>query len=159
MCFGMSQKAISKRKRLLKQVCLCLAELLCGQIGRFFILWATFQSPGQQLFCPNHQCILGKFCKGVKIFNFTREILFGQLIKIFGDFFFLITLLSCEIFLRLLHTFRAKELIKRKSERKFEFENFFSFSFSTTTIFLSPSHTYIFKSQLLPFSLHFSLFY
>ena len=96
-----------------------------ARLGDFFILWATFQSPGQQLFCPNHQCILGKFCKGVKIFNFTREILFGQLIKIFGDFFFLITLLSCEIFLRLLHTFRAKELIKRKSERKFEFENFF----------------------------------
>ena len=25
----------------------------CHQIGRFIILWATFQSPWQQLFCPN----------------------------------------------------------------------------------------------------------
>ena len=47
----------------------------CDHIGQFIILWATFQSPG-----PNHQHILGNFCKGVKIFHFTREILFGQLL-------------------------------------------------------------------------------
>ena len=54
-------------------------EEQCDQIWRFIILWASFQSPGQQLFCQNCQHILGNFCNGVKIFNFTREILFGQL--------------------------------------------------------------------------------
>ena len=51
-----------------------------------YILWATFQSPWQQLFCPNRQHILGNFYKGVKIFHFTREILFGQLLWTFGNF-------------------------------------------------------------------------
>ena len=49
------------------------------RFGDFLILRATFQSSGQQLFCPNHQHILGNFCEGVKIFHFTKEILFGQL--------------------------------------------------------------------------------
>ena len=65
----------------------------CDQIWRFIILWATFQSPGQQLFCQNRQHILGNFCKGVKIFHFTREILFGQLLQTFGDFL-LVTLVA-----------------------------------------------------------------
>ena len=30
---------------------------------------------------------LGNFCKGVKIYNFSSEIIFGQLLKTFGDFF------------------------------------------------------------------------
>ena len=29
---------------------------------------------------------LGNFCKGVKIFNFSSEIIFGQLLKTFGNF-------------------------------------------------------------------------
>ena len=30
--------------------------------------------------------ILGNFCEGVKIFHFSSEILFGQLLETFGDF-------------------------------------------------------------------------
>ena len=30
-----------------------MEEIQCDQIGRFIGLWATFQSPWQQLFCPN----------------------------------------------------------------------------------------------------------
>ena len=56
-------------------------EEQCDQIWRFIILWASFQSPGQQLFCQNCQHILGNFRKGVKIFHFTRKILFGQLFR------------------------------------------------------------------------------
>ena len=48
----------------------------CDQIERFIGLWATFQSPWQQLFCPKCQHILGNFCKFVKIFHFTCKILF-----------------------------------------------------------------------------------
>ena len=65
---------------------LVLTNQQCDQIGRFIILWVTFQSTGQQLFCPIRQHILGNFCKIVKIFHFSREILFGQLLQTFGDF-------------------------------------------------------------------------
>ena len=50
----------------------------CDQNLQFIILWATFQSPGQHLFCRNRQHILGNFCRGVKIFHFTWEILFSK---------------------------------------------------------------------------------
>ena len=35
--------------------------------------------------------LLGNFCKGVKIINFCSEIIFGQLLQRFGDFY-LVTL-------------------------------------------------------------------
>ena len=44
----------------------------CDQIGRFIGLWATFQSLWQQ-----SSTFLGNFCTGVKIFNFSSEIIFG----------------------------------------------------------------------------------
>ena len=52
----------------------------CDHILRFIILWATFQSPGQQLFRQYCQHILGNFYKGFKIFHFPREIFLGQLL-------------------------------------------------------------------------------
>ena len=48
----------------------------CDQIGRFIGLWVTFQSLWQQSICP----FLSNFCKGVKIFNFCSEVIFGQLL-------------------------------------------------------------------------------
>ena len=47
----------------------------CAQIGRFFGLWTPFQSLWQQLVR-----FLGNFCKGVKIFHFSSEIIYGQLL-------------------------------------------------------------------------------
>ena len=35
--------------------------------------------------------IIGNFCKGVKIFLFSSGIIFGQLLKTFGDFLHLAT--------------------------------------------------------------------
>ena len=55
-------------------------------IGRFIIIWTTFESPGQKLFCPNRQHISGNFCKGVKIFHYTRELRLGELLLTFGNF-------------------------------------------------------------------------
>ena len=52
----------------------------CDQIGPFITLCATFQSPCQQLFCPNCKHILGNFCKFLKIFHFTSKIFYGQLL-------------------------------------------------------------------------------
>ena len=40
---------------------------------------------------PKTSPFLGNFCKGVKIYHFSREIVFGQLLWTFGDFF-LVTL-------------------------------------------------------------------
>ena len=52
----------------------------CHQIGRFIALWETFSSFWQQLFFPKLPTFLGNFCIGVKIFDFSCEIIFGQLL-------------------------------------------------------------------------------
>ena len=52
----------------------------CDQIWRFFGLWATFESLWQQLICPNLPSFLSNFCKGVKIYHFSSEIIFRQLL-------------------------------------------------------------------------------
>ena len=44
----------------------------------------NFSKPRSTIILPTH--ILGNFCKSVKIFHFTKEILFGQLLWTFGDF-------------------------------------------------------------------------
>ena len=36
---------------------------------------------------PKSPIFLGNFCKGVKIFNFCSEIIFGQILQTFGDFY------------------------------------------------------------------------
>ena len=59
----------------------------CDQIGWFIGLWANFQSLWQQLISQISH-IMGNFCKGVKIFIFSREIIFGQL---FIDIWWLLT--------------------------------------------------------------------
>ena len=49
----------------------------CDQIGRFFALWATFKAFGK-INLPKSPTFLGKFCKGVKIYHFSREIILGN---------------------------------------------------------------------------------
>ena len=58
----------------------------CDQIGQFFTLWAI-------IILPKSPTLLGNFCKGVKIIHFSIEIIFGQLLQTFGDFY-LVTLLT-----------------------------------------------------------------
>ena len=48
---------------------------------------------------PKSPTFLGNFCKGVIIFHFSSEIIFGQLLQTFGDFF-LVTLLPSENYSR-----------------------------------------------------------
>ena len=52
----------------------------CDQIGRFIGLWASFWSLWQQLILSISPTFIGNFWKGVKIFNFSTEIIFGQLL-------------------------------------------------------------------------------
>ena len=49
-------------------------------LGYFLKPWATINLPKSHIF-------LGNSYKGVKIFNFSSKIIFGQLLKAFGDFF------------------------------------------------------------------------
>ena len=74
----------------------------CDQIWRFIGLWATFKSSLAPINLPKSLTFLGNFCKGVKIFNFSTEIIFGQLLFRFGDFF-LVTLIPSRILLVLLN--------------------------------------------------------
>ena len=62
----------------------------CDEIGRLLDLGQLFKVFGNSWFA---QTFLGNFCKGDKIFNFSSEIIFGELWKTFGDFL-LVTLQS-----------------------------------------------------------------
>ena len=48
--------------------------------------------PLETIILPKSPTFLGNFCKGVKIlhFNFSSEIIFGELIQTFGDFLLVI---------------------------------------------------------------------
>ena len=74
----------------------------CDQIGRFFALWATIFGSNQ---FPKSPTFLGNFCKGVKIIHFSIEIIVGQLLQTFGNFYLVV--LQPNTFLRLGNTFLA----------------------------------------------------
>ena len=49
-------------------------------LGNFLKYLATINLPKSLTF-------LGNFCKSVKIYHFSSEIVFGQLLQIFGNFY------------------------------------------------------------------------
>ena len=53
------------------------------------IYWTlgNFLKPLDSINLPKSPTVLGNFCVGVKIFNFSSEIIFGQLLWTFGKFF------------------------------------------------------------------------
>ena len=57
----------------------------CDQIGRFLEFGQLFEALAT-INLSQSPTFLGKFCKSVKIFNFSIEIIFGQLLLTFGDF-------------------------------------------------------------------------
>ena len=59
----------------------------CDQIGRFIGLWGNFESLWQQLISPNLPHFQAIFVKVSKFIIFSSEIIFGQLLQTFGDFF------------------------------------------------------------------------
>ena len=59
------------------------------RFGNFFLILGNFL----KINLPKSLSFLGKFCKDVKIFHFSSEINFGQLLYTFGDFL-LVTLMS-----------------------------------------------------------------
>ena len=59
------------------------------------IYWTLgkFLKPLATIKLPKYPSFLGSFCKGVKIIHFSNEIIFGQLLQTFGDFY-LVTLFT-----------------------------------------------------------------
>ena len=64
-----------------------LIKDLCDQIGQFVLLWATFQSQWQQLFCPNHPRFLAIFVKTSKSFMFPMELFLAHFYKHLATFY------------------------------------------------------------------------
>ena len=68
-------------------------EWKAGYSGTVWPDWAIFWTLGNFLKplatinLPQSSPFLGNFCKGVKIFHFSSETIFGQLLKTFGDFY------------------------------------------------------------------------
>ena len=56
------------------------------------LLLGNFLKPLATINLPKLPTFLGNFCTAVKIFNFSSEIIYGQLLQTFGNFF-LVTLL------------------------------------------------------------------
>ena len=52
----------------------------CDQIGQFIGIWASFLKPLATINLPKSFTFFGNFCKGVKIYQFSSEIVFGQLL-------------------------------------------------------------------------------
>ena len=59
----------------------------CDQIGRFFYFLGKHSKPAATNILPKLPALLSNFCKEVKSIHFYSEIIFGQLIQTFGDFF------------------------------------------------------------------------
>ena len=52
----------------------------CDQIWRFIGLWGYISKPLATINLPKSPTFLGNFCKDVKIYNLSYEIIFGQLL-------------------------------------------------------------------------------
>ena len=63
------------------------------QCNQIYWTLGNFTKPVATISLPKSPTFLGNFCKGEKIFNVSSEIIFGQLLQTFGDFY-LVTLLA-----------------------------------------------------------------
>ena len=63
---------------LLKNLLMTLAPEQCDQIERFFCTLGNFLKPLATNNLPKSPTFLGNFCKGVKIYHFSRETILGN---------------------------------------------------------------------------------
>ena len=54
--------------------------LQCDQIRQFFCTLGNFLKPLAKINLPKSLTFLGNFCKVVKMYDFSSEIIFGQLL-------------------------------------------------------------------------------
>ena len=57
-----------------------VADKQCDQIGRFFCTLGNFSKPLATINLPKSPTFLGNFCEDDKIYHFSSEIIFGQLL-------------------------------------------------------------------------------
>ena len=89
-----------KKKRLclpIFQLCVRINLALASvtRVGDFCTL-GNFLKPVATINLPKSPTLLGNFCKGAKIIHFSNEIIFGQLLWTFGNFY-LVTLVTAPI--------------------------------------------------------------
>ena len=82
-----SKERERERSKQMDTECQTEGQEQCDQIGRFNALWATFQSLWQQLFYPNRPDFLAIFVNLSKSLIFLVEIIYGQLLQTFDDFY------------------------------------------------------------------------
>ena len=56
------------------------------RLGDLLHFGQPFKAPLAAINLPKSPTFLGNFCKGVKIYHFSSEIIFGELLQTFGDF-------------------------------------------------------------------------
>ena len=71
-------------------------DISVTRLGPFWT-WGNFLKPLATISLPKFPTFLGNFCKDVKIYHYSMEFIFGQLLKTFGDFF-LVTLVDVYTF-------------------------------------------------------------
>ena len=64
-----------------------------SSVPRFGNYLGKHSKPVSTIILPKSPSLLGNFSKGVKIIRFSSEIIFGQLLQTFGDFF-MVTLID-----------------------------------------------------------------
>ena len=62
-----------------------LHKISVTRLGDLLHFGQIFKASGNNYFAQTAH-ILGKFCRGIKIFHFSSGIIFGQLLLTFGDF-------------------------------------------------------------------------
>ena len=71
----------------------------CDQIGRFIGLWSNFSKPLATVILPKSPTFLGNFCKGVKNYHISREIILGNFYRHLAIFFWSHSTHSLALFL------------------------------------------------------------
>ena len=88
------------------------------RLGIFLHFWQLFKALAT-INLPKSPTFLGNFCKGVKIFHFSSEINFGQLLQTFGDFS-LVTLVDAVFAVVIFSTKASKQVFASDGWRSHE---------------------------------------
>ena len=91
-----------------------------------FCTFVNHSKPLAAIILPKSPTLLGNFCKGVKIIHFSSEIIFGQLLWTFGDFY-LVTLMMIVVAHKIennLRLFLCLSMTKPKEQRRRNMNDF-----------------------------------
>ena len=81
-----------------------------GKVWAIYWTLGNFSKPVATISLPKSPIFLGNFCKHVKIYHFSSEIIFGQLLQTFGDFL-LVTLKMTQRRVKYVEIGRTKHIL------------------------------------------------